>query len=340
MPAALAWSEANGLSELEHTTAAERLVEQARMKSLLRSVPQIQCRVSNNRMETPVEHPPLPVPPDWVQTLSSEQTDLIGNLETALLRQRNPTVAGQALSKMKAADIPKPALANAEFGILMLEAAQSSAAETSVKLIDFARTYPESSSSSGTPLADLALIQALRSNSIEASRESLRKEVFRRVIQRPSFLTSEIIAASKPLGPEIVQALEIIWQAQEKARTALNIAMKVPPDASLETAEIWVQNHDQHIFIQRHTQDGNDKYSATLIPGKSWKGRLSMHGKQPAIRFLPIYHRRWQLEVEAGWWFRTDRPNPFRKFPYWRHGRVNFTHLSIEIPHSIYQMKA
>lgn len=288
VPVALAWPKANGLSKLEDASAVRRLVERARTNPLLHSVPQIQCRISNSRVETPVEYPPLPAPPDWIYTLSSAQTDLLGNLEVALLLRRNQAVAGQVLAKMKAADIPKSALANAEFGILMLEATQGTVANMPAKLIDLARKYPESSSPSGTPLADLELIQALRSESFGASKETLKQEVFRRITQYPSFLTPEIIAASKPLDPEIVQALEIIWQTHEEARAALNIAMKIPPDPSLNISEMWVQSNNRLIFVQRNTQDSNHKYSATLIPGRVLE-QAFLNARETTRNQIPSY---------------------------------------------------
>jgi signal transduction histidine kinase len=267
VPVALAWQKANGLPEPEDASSMRQLVERARMNPLIHSIPQIQCRISNNRLETPVEYPIAPVPPNWVHTLSTTQKNLMGDLEEAIFLNKNLAVAGRVLSKMKAADISESALADAELRILMLEAFQSNKAGILVKLIDFSRKYPEFTSSSGTPLADLALIQALRFESIGTYRETLSREVFRRLIQHPSIITPEIIAASEPLGTEIVQALEITWSAQEKARNAQRIAMKIPMEVSTTNEDMWVQINNGAIFIQRNAQDENQVYTTTLIPG-------------------------------------------------------------------------
>jgi signal transduction histidine kinase len=267
VPVVLAWQKANGLPEPGDASSMRQLAERARINPLIHSVPQIRCRISNDRLITPVEYPLSPVPPDWMHTISAAQTDLMGDLEEAVFLRRNPAVAGRVLARMKAAGIPDFVLVNAEFEILMLEATQSTAAGMLIKLIDFARKYPAFSSPSGTPLADLALIQALRTESIEAAGETLSQEVFRRVMQYPSILTPEIIAASEPLGTEIVHAIETVWQAQEKTRAAQRIAMKIPLNPSHPNAEIWVQINKKAIFIQRNVQDKNHVYTATVIPG-------------------------------------------------------------------------
>ena len=268
VPVALAWSETNKHFKLEEASAVRQLVEQTGTNPVLRTVPQIQCRIADARMVSPVEYPPLPEPPDWIHGLTPAQTDLSANFETALHVRRNPKTAGRFLKKMKAANIPNPVLANAEFGILMLETAQGTEANMPAKLIDFAHKYPESRSPSGTPLADLAVIRALESKSIGASEEALRQEVFRRIIQYPSLLTPEIIALSKTFGPELVQALEIIWQSQEEARAVLKHVRKIPPDPSAKISELWVRDNNRFTFVQRKTQDNNRTILVTLIPGR------------------------------------------------------------------------
>lgn len=267
-PVVLAWQKANGFPHPEGASSMRQLAEQARMNPLIHSVPQIRCRISNNRLETPVEYPLSPIPPNWAHNLSAAQRDIIGDLEKAIFFEKKPVDARRVLTSMKAADIPEPALAEGELGILILEASQNNTADILMKLIDFAGKYQEFTSLSGTPLADLALIRVLRPGSIEGYREKLSQEVFQRIIQYPSILTPEIIAASEPLGTEIHQALEIVWNFQEKAREVQRIAVKIPMDTSPSNRDLWVRINKGDIFIQRNSQNDNNTYLTTLLPGR------------------------------------------------------------------------
>ncbi len=264
VPVAFAWPEASGIFQAEDAEAIRPLVERARANLLLDSVPQIRCRISGGLMQAPIEYPPLPVPADWMKALSPTQAELLQGLEAALYRERNPASAAQVLARMKAARVSESALANAEAGILTLEAAQGSVANLGVKLTELARKFPESTSPSGTPVADLAVIRALKSG---ASDGALRQEVFRRVYQYPSFLTPEIIAAAKPLGSQAVQALEAIWHAQEEARAVLRLARDTPADPAHKVTQFWVQIQSRFVFAQR-SEEFNRQYSITLMPGR------------------------------------------------------------------------
>jgi len=267
VPVASAWPEASGIFQAEDAEAIRPLVERARATLMLDSVPQIRCRIAAGRMEAPIEYPPLPVPADWMKALSPTQAELLQGLESALYRERNPASAAQVLAKMRAARAPEPALAHAEIGILMSEAAQGAGINLRAKLIDLARKYPESTSPSGTPVADLALIRALKTESSAASEGGLRQEAFRRVYQYPSFLTPEIIAAAKPLGSQAVQALEALWHEQEVARAFLRLARDIPADPAHKVTQFWLQSQGRHILAQR-SQDFYQQYSITLMPGR------------------------------------------------------------------------
>lgn len=265
VPVALAWPEAIDNAKPGDIGGIQLRVERARANPLLDSVPQIHCRFSDGRMETPIGYPPLPFPPDWIRALSPTQTNLLKDLETTLYVHPDPAAAARVLATMRTSHAPESALASAELEILKLRARQGAIENLSTRLTDFARRYPDATSASGTSLADLALIQALKSGASDAA---LRQEVFRRLMRQPSFLTPEIIVAAKQLGSQTVQALESTWKIQEEARTLLALVQKTPADPSRNIMDIWLQHNDQLVLAQRSIDEFNRNSSIKFIPGR------------------------------------------------------------------------
>ena len=118
--------------------------------------------VADGKIVYPVDYPPLPTPPDWPEQLTPEQMRLWRTAEESLLQRHDPLASGSALAALKSAGLPEAALANAEFSALVRESGKGGARNLAQRFTDLARRYPTASTEAGTPLADLALVQALR----------------------------------------------------------------------------------------------------------------------------------------------------------------------------------
>lgn len=284
VPAALAWPEGSGISQVQDIAEVKSQVQRAHANPMLKALPQLQGHLVNGRMGAPVDYPYLPAPPEWTEKLTPGQSKTLRAAEQAFFQLRNPMAARKALAAMRAARVPEAAYANAELELLLLEASQGAKAELSRRLIGLARKYPDVCTEAGTPVADLALIQALHHSSPDPLPDSLRQELFHRVIGHPSFLTPELIAgaAGAAWDPQDLQwagTLQQIWLAQERTRTLLRSVLQIPWDSYTKTTEIWLESEGQSYLVQRETRfhSRNDKgvqqppgtdFSVTLIPGR------------------------------------------------------------------------
>src|SRR5688572_28408498 len=181
----------------------------------LEGLPQLQCLLINDQIRSPVDYPRLPMPPDWV-----------------------------------AARLPEAVLANAEFNTVL--PGTGSATSTQVeRLTTLARRYPEALTESGTPLADLALIQALLLSPRGRLPDVLLPEVFRRMTMHPSFLTPELLEAleraSESSGAaQRIQAMKRVWLMQEKARSLLHLLLQ--RGAPCTQSQVWLDAEGESIL--------------------------------------------------------------------------------------------
>ncbi len=137
-------------------------VKKAQSSPLMALLPQMRGRLLDGRVEVPADFPPLPIPPDWIAKLTSEQLRTMQIAEGAAFQQRDAAAGRSALSALKAARAPEPAYAAAECDILLMGSDPVSSIGIEQLLIELARKYPEATTASGSPVADLALIRALR----------------------------------------------------------------------------------------------------------------------------------------------------------------------------------
>jgi hypothetical protein len=141
----------------------------------------------------PIDYPRLPTPPDWPAQLKPEQRELLRSAEEAIFRKRDPNAARNALAAVKAAGLPEPASAHLELSLLLLESRYVSVPHLGERLTDLAHRYPKAYTETGTPIADLALIQALRFTPAGPLPDALETELSERVRSYPSFLVPELL---------------------------------------------------------------------------------------------------------------------------------------------------
>jgi signal transduction histidine kinase len=146
--------------------------------------------------------------------------------------------------------------ANAEYGLLLLDAGRGNSPALRQQFIDLARKYPGVPTESGAPLPDLALLMALRGG--------LPPDVARVVQEHPSFLTPELLeaaerAASDPKDVQQIQALKTTWLARETTLILLRALLRQPLD-SARPGEIWLE-----VFLALCTP-GRNGTQVTLVP--------------------------------------------------------------------------
>lgn len=200
--------------------------------------------IINGQILFPIDYPRLPAPPDWPAQLKSEQMKLWRTAEEALFQKRDPGATRNALAAMRTAGLPEAALANVGFSLLLLESGKGNPANLVQRLTDLAHRYPRVSTEAGTPLADLALIQALHHTPAGPLPGSLEGELSGRVRSYPSFLTPELLEAASRVQTDVFLLQKDRWLADEETRALLRTLLQQPMEAK-SPSEIWFEARGQ-----------------------------------------------------------------------------------------------
>jgi signal transduction histidine kinase len=196
--------------------------------------------------------PNLPEPADWPGKLTAQQAQWWKTAQDAIYRQPDAGVsqeaARRALSALAAsAPANSPARANAELELLELGDWFGDNA------FHFAEQFPQEVTSSGTPVAALALLLALQHTRAGTLPEHLMQAVETNTVDHPSFLTPELLEAAQQAAAGGMYAgrvaiLQQRWQLEEASRektlAALRTLMTRPLPAD-RPGEIWLDvGHD------------------------------------------------------------------------------------------------
>ena len=279
----------------------------------LADVPQLQSFVMSGQLRWPVEYPRLPEPREWSPDLTLDQARLWRNAEAALFQQRDQPAARSALLSLIDGRLPEPVRANAELDFLILQAGQHATEGIPERLSRLARRNSDVRTESGAPLADVALIQALRLSVAGRRPAGLLREVVQRVIFHPSFLTPELIAALDPTGEDpgtarSVQSSMRVWRTQEHTRSILKgfLSRGLPagPD------QIWLEEKGQPILTLYHPMvSAAGKIPGGVVTLLPWRllQRLFLNALEQSPReqtsrvsaSIQIGDRRWVLTPSA-----------------------------------------
>ena len=120
---------------------------------------------------------------------------------------------------MRLAAAPVDARANVEWLLVRAETKREGALRAAEQLADLSGRYPELLTESGTPVADLALLLALRNPGGTRVPEPVVRRLESRVLEHPSFLTSALVeeASERAAGQAWAAVLEARWRANERA---------------------------------------------------------------------------------------------------------------------------
>ena len=193
--------------------------------------------IASGRVVSPPDYPRLPEPPDWPAQMTPAQAGMWRSAQEATFQRRDPAAARKALESLRTSGASLAARANAEYGLLLLDAGRGNSPALRQRFVDVARKYPGVLTESGAPLPDLALLMALRGGFLP--------DVARAVQEHPSFLTPELLdaaerAAAGPKEVQEIQALKTTWSARERTLTLLRAVLLQPRD-SVRPGEIWLE---------------------------------------------------------------------------------------------------
>ena len=216
--------------------------------------------IAAGRIVSPPDYARLPEPADWPAQMTSDQARMWRSAQDAMFQRRDPAAARKAFESLQKSPGSSAVRANAEYALLLLEAARGTTPALRQQFIDLARKYPSAVTESGAPLPDLALLVALRVGFVS--------DVARAVQEHPSFLTPELLeaaerAATDPKDVQEVQALKKKWLAQETTLTLLHALLQQPLD-SARPSEIWLET-DAASFLALSTPS-RDGTQVALIP--------------------------------------------------------------------------
>jgi len=163
------------------------------------------------------------------QTAPPEGVILDGRIESPPDYPRLPEPPGRLT--------PSEARANAEFGLLVLESKGAATPGFVQKCVDLAKSAAGAHAESGAPVADLALLLALRHAGPGRMSDALLAGLTRAVLEHPSFLTPELLeaAAGFPIGQ-----LKTGWAAREKTLALMRTLQPLLVDAA-GPREIWLR---------------------------------------------------------------------------------------------------
>jgi signal transduction histidine kinase len=258
----------------------------------------LQGLIFENQVLYPLEYSQLPAPPNWLAQLTPAQSQLWRAMEEAVFQKRDTIAAGKALAALKAGGLPESACANAEFNWLLLDSSRPGAPDPDRRFLDLARRYPAAETEAGTPLGDLALLQALRHTSPDGEHDVLA-ETAGRVTGYPSFMTSDLLKAAEWVhGAGYIY--ENTWRAEEKTRELLREFVLQPE----RTGEIWFQAGGERFLALCSPSIGKaihvEIISGTWLEERCLSLRTSSRSQIPEYAGIIAKIGNWRWPVESG----------------------------------------
>jgi hypothetical protein len=199
--------------------------------------------VLDGRIRLPGDYPALPSPPTWLSALTDAEASQ-WRIAAAATPQADLAAVRRATTALAGA--PAAVRANAEWLLVRAEAAREGAPQAGQRLADLAARYPDVLSESGTPLADLALLLAMRRSPEGKLPDSLVRSAWTRMLEHPSFMTPALVedAVRRSPGDPSVMALDVRWRTNELALDLLRRLAAdglTPGEIVLEReGEVWI----------------------------------------------------------------------------------------------------
>lgn len=164
-----------------------------------------------------------PVPDPWPVALPPHAAQLWQTAQDSRFQHPNAESASRALAELTEPGNPSVARANAALGLLIAAEPKSDPAALIRQAIAVAQQYPGETTESGTPVADLALLIALRHVSKDDPPQNLVDAIQNNTSDYPSFLSTDLLdslasAMKTDAGKYTAARLGDDWSKQQTDR--------------------------------------------------------------------------------------------------------------------------
>jgi signal transduction histidine kinase len=171
-----------------------------------------------------------PVPDAWPTRLPPQAAQLWQTARDARFQHPNAESAAKALTLLAEPGNPSDARANASLGLLIAAEPKSDPAALIAQAIAIAQQYPGEVTESGTPVADLALLVALRHIPKDDPPQNLVDAIQNDISLNPSFLSTNLLdslaaAMRTDAGKYAVVRMRADWSRQEADRASTRSLM-------------------------------------------------------------------------------------------------------------------
>ena len=205
--------------------AARQIGEQitAFLAASLKNESAIQGEIVDGQGRAIPDYRRVPTPSDWPAKLRPREAELWRTVQDAIFQHPNADAANKALTALSEPGNPMPVRANAQLDLLIAAEPHSDRDALIRQSVAIAQQYPGEVTESGTSVADLALLLALRHVGKGDLPRDLATAIQNNLAIDPSFLSPTILDAvatnaTTEYGRSMAARLRDSWQQQESGR--------------------------------------------------------------------------------------------------------------------------
>lgn len=233
----------------------------------------------------------IPAPSYWVAKLRPREADLWRTVQDARFQHPNADAANKALTALSQPGNAASARANAQLGLLITAEPHSDRDPLIRQAVTIAQQYPGEVTEAGTPVADLALLLALRHVAKGDLPQDLAAAIEHNLTVAPSFLSTTILDELAASGRTQAARLRAIWQQQESARQHTRDAMQdfVPRLLGKNTPTLlYVYDPAAVLIAQRQHRKLEPATSLALCIPENGGWRITVVRLEPLVRSLRV----------------------------------------------------
>ncbi len=259
----------------------------------------------------------FPQPADWSARLQPREAQLWQSAQDATYQHPDAQAANKALTALNMSGNSAPLRANAQLSLLIAAEPHDDPPALVRQATTVAQQYPGETTESGTPVADLALLLALRHSTKGDLSRDLLNAIESNLMLHPSFLSTDILsalaaAATTETDRSTAARLRDNWTKQESTRQSTRQLIQdfVPR----------LQRQDTPVLL--YTYDGGRPLKAidlALCIPQYGGWRITILPLQPLVRSLhanlPDYLGAWLNINGERWNVGKWSPPPWKSHP-------------------------
>jgi len=231
------------------------------------------------------DYPRVPTPSDWVAKLPLREAELWQTAQDARFQHPNAEAANKALTALSGPGNSTAVRANAQLGLLNAAEPHGDRDALIRQAVTIAQQYPGEVTESGTPVADLALLIALRHVGKGDLPQSVADAIEKILASAPSFLSTTILDGVA--DQSVAARLRANWQQQESGRQRTRYTMQdFVPRLQRQTTPTLLYSYDKP-FDRRGAGILSPQSVALCIPqSDGW--RITLVQMAPLVRSLHV----------------------------------------------------